>query len=84
MKEKRKLQKQKKKINRKLETPESQPIQMKFSIPILISFVIGLHFSWRKEFHLLNSRLPKPTFTHLSVYFSLPSDGYAKSDQRSV
>lgn len=50
MNENWKLQKQKK-INRKLDTPESQPIQMKVSVPVLISFVIGLHFSWRKEFH---------------------------------
>lgn len=29
-----------------LETPESQSIQTKFSIPILIDLVIHLYFSW--------------------------------------
>lgn len=41
----------KKKVSRKLGTPESQSIQTKFSIPMLIYFVIGLPFSWRKEFN---------------------------------
>lgn len=40
-----------KKSNRKLDTSESQPIQIKFSVPKLLSFEIGLHFFWRKEFH---------------------------------
>jgi len=52
MKEKWKLQKQKrKKINRKFGSPELKLIQMKFSNPTLMSFAIGLHFAWREEFN---------------------------------